>query len=265
MPVHAIPALRRFLVACLLAACELASAANPRSPVLLIASADGRSSATLQPSIANTIAYMQRSLDVAFDIRKYPWNRLLQNLNNGEGLALGLSKTQERLQTLHFSDPVYANYVWLVTRSDAVFPFRTLSDLKGKSLGVTRGSSYGEAFEREKNILFDVEEDEFALSARLNKLLNHRMDALLFQHRGARPEQVETLLNSWAAQHQLPLPPGVSFRVLPKPLLIDPIHFAIRADLDDGLIARINQAIAKGKRNGELLRALDAGTDAPVR
>jgi ABC-type amino acid transport substrate-binding protein len=215
-----------------------------------------------QPSVGNTVAYVQRELGYPFEVRRYPWNRLLQNLNNGEGLAFGLSKNQERLQTLHFSEPVYANYIWLVTRSDAVFPFAGVRDLRGKSLGVTRGTSYGDEFDRQKNLAFEIEEDSYALESRLNKLVNRRMDALLFQHRNPHPEQVEAMLNRRVAEEmpEVKLPPGVSFKVLPKPLLIDPIHFAIRADLDDGIIARINGVISKGKKNGDLTRALDQGS-----
>ncbi|MFZ6645554.1 substrate-binding periplasmic protein [Undibacterium sp. TJN25] len=230
--------------------------------VLLVASGnDARASAgsgAPQSAFRNTIQFVERGLDVGFEVRRYPWNRLIQNLNNGEGLAFGLSKNSSRMQTLHFSEPVYANYVWLITRSDASFPFSGMQDLKGKSLGMNRGSSFGDEFDRQKNLLFTVEEDAYGLQSRLNKLLNHRMDAIIYQNRNADPEQVEAMLNQRVTERmpEIKLPPGVRFIVLRKPLMTDNIHFAIRAQDDHGIIKKINAVIIKGKKNGELAKAL---------
>ncbi|WP_394782307.1 substrate-binding periplasmic protein [Undibacterium sp.] len=230
--------------------------------VLLVASgndvrASARSGAP-QSAFRNTIQFVERGLDVGFEVRRYPWNRLIQNLHNGEGLAFGLSKNSSRMQTLHFSEPVYSNYVWLITRSDATFPFSGMQDLRGKSLGINRGSSFGDEFDRQKNLLFTVEEDAYGLQSRLNKLLNNRMDAIIYQNRNADPEQVEAMLNQRVAEHmpEIKMPPGVRFRVLRKPLMTDNIHFAIRAQDDHGIINKINTVIIKGRKNGELAKAL---------
>ncbi|GGC95413.1 substrate-binding periplasmic protein [Undibacterium terreum] len=227
--------------------------------VLMVASMTDAVPGTLpQPAFRNTIEFVERGLDVGFEVRRYPWNRLLQNLNSGEGLAFGLSKNTARLQTLHFSDPVYVNYVWLVTRSDAVFPFSGMQDLKGKSLGINRGASFGDEFDRKKNILFTAEEDAYGLQSRLRKLLNNRMDAIIYQNRNADPEQVELMLNRRVMEDmpEIRMPPGVVFRVLRKPLMMDNIHFAIRARDDDGIIKKINAVIARGKKSGDLAKAL---------
>lgn len=228
--------------------------------VLMVASMTDAVPGTLpQPAFRNTIEFVERGLDVGFEVRRYPWNRLLQNLNSGEGLAFGLSKNTARLQTLHFSDPVYVNYVWLVTRSDAVFPFSGMQDLKGKSLGINRGASFGDEFDRKKNILFTAEEDAYGLQSRLRKLLNNRMDAIIYQNRNADPEQVELMLNRRVMEDmpEIRMPPGVVFRVLRKPLMTDNIHFAIRAQNDDGIIKKINAVIARGKKSGDLAKALN--------
>ena len=236
----------------------LAQAEKPDIVLMLASSDNAATGISPQPALRNTVEFVERGLDVGFEVRRYPWKRLLQNLNNGEGLAFGLSKNRERLQTLHFSEPVYVNYVWLVTRSDAVFPFSSMQDLKGKSLGVSRGSSFGDEFDRQKNILFTAEEDAYGLQNRLNKLLSNRMDAIVFQNRNGDPGQVEAMLNQRVAQQmpEIKMPPGITFRVLRKPLLTDSIHFAIRAQNDDGIIAKINTVILKGKKNGELMKAL---------
>ncbi|HTD06204.1 substrate-binding periplasmic protein [Undibacterium sp.] len=236
----------------------MARAEQPDLVLMVAASNDARQGSAPQPAFRNTIEFVERELGVGFEVRRYPWKRLIQNLNSGEGLAFGLSKNAVRLQTLHFSEPVYVNYVWLVTRSDAAFPFSAMPDLKGKSLGVSRGSSFGDEFDRQKNILFTAEEDAYGLQNRLNKLLSKRMDAIVYQNRNADPEQVEAMLNRLVAEQmpEIKLPPGVTFRVLRKPLMTDNIHFAIRAQDDDGIIKKINAVIARGKKTGELARAL---------
>jgi len=243
---------------CLLLPPCMACAEKPGIVLMVAASNDAGLGSSPQPAFRNTIEFVERGLDVGFELRRYPWNRLLHNLNKGEGLAFGLSKNAARLQTLHFSEPVYVNYVWLVTRSDAVFPFSDMQDLKGKSLGVSRGSSFGDEFDRQKNILFTAEEDAYGLPNRLKKLLNKRMDAIVYQNRNADPEQVEAMLNRLVAERmpEIQMPPGVAFRVLRKPLMTDNIHFAIRAQNDDGIIKKINAVIINGKKTGELAKAL---------
>ncbi|MFZ6646502.1 substrate-binding periplasmic protein [Undibacterium sp. TJN25] len=207
------------------------------------------------------LAYLERMLDVRFDVRMYPWGRLDLYARNGEGLVLGLSKNTERAGYLHFSDAAYANNLWLVTRSDTPFPFNSMQDLAGKKIGAVRGYSYGEEFDRGRNRVFQVEEDISSRSSRLKKLLSRRMDALLvYQLATDSAEEVESGINSFMASEvkDMLVPRSLSFRVLPRPMQTENVYFSIAAEKDRGIIASINDALAKGRKSGELARILKA-------
>ncbi|MFZ6655769.1 substrate-binding periplasmic protein [Undibacterium sp. TJN19] len=195
--------------------------------------------------------YIAREADVHFDVQRYPWKRIFMLAEGGEGMIFGLSKTAARQRIYHFSRPIYANYVWLVTRADARFAFKTLADLKGKSIGIVAGTSYGDRFDEQKDKLFRVETDTNSMVARFNKLINRRMDAMVIHDPGSDARSLEDRINRYVGR-QLAAEdkPPVSFSVLPYPLLVDDIHFAIRADKDDGLMNRIDAAIAKGRKLG---------------
>jgi polar amino acid transport system substrate-binding protein len=212
----------------------------------------------ISDEIQKILAYIEQDQNLHFEIRRYPWNRLLQNAAAGEGLVFGMSKTKARAAIFRFSQPVFSNYVWLVTRSDATFPFATIQDLKAKSVGVVRGSSYGDEFDAQRNILFHVEEDVSSNSARLNKLWNRRMDVMLFGDRHSQAGAVENYLNQMMqdAEGGAGVASGQKFAVLPKPLLVDDLHFAIILQNSEGLIEKIDAAIGKGKKTGEFSRIL---------
>lgn len=212
----------------------------------------------IREDIRQLLNYFERELRVRFEIRRYPWIRLLNNAKNGEGIVFGLSKNRERLATFRFSEAIYANYVWLVTRSDASFVFNSMQDLRGKTVGVVRGASYGDEFDSLRNVLFQVEEDVSSHGARLKKLLNKRMDVMVFGDRRSQPEDVEQLLarllHSESSHAETAIEQG--FKVFPKPLLIDDLHFAGISPQYDGWIQKLNLAILAGRKSGEINRLL---------
>ncbi|MFZ6760147.1 substrate-binding periplasmic protein [Undibacterium sp. Ji50W] len=212
----------------------------------------------IREEIRQVLNYFERELRVRFEIRRYPWIRLLNNARNGEGIVFGLSKNRERLATFHFSEAIYANYVWLVTRSDASFVFNNMQDLRGKTVGVVRGASYGDEFDSLRNVLFQVEEDVSSHGARLKKLLNKRMDVMVFGDRRSQPEQVEQLLIRLLRIETSQVETAIeqSFKVLPKPLLIDDLHFAAMSPQYDAWIQKLNLAILAGRKSGEINRLL---------
>ncbi|WP_188567019.1 substrate-binding periplasmic protein [Undibacterium terreum] len=233
----------------------------PKEVVLLIGEAldEKGSPRALAPARRALLSYLEQALNVKFEIRMYPWARVESNAANGEGIVLGLSKNVDRLARFHFSEAAYANNLWLVTRSDSRFSFNSIQDLKGKSIGAVRGFSYGPEFDLAKNKVFHVEEDISSRSSRLKKLLSKRMDALLvYQLSTDSAEEVEAGINAFMANEvkDMALPAKVSFSVLPKPLQVDFIYFCIAKNKDDGLIARINAALANGRKTGDLARAL---------
>lgn len=250
---------RTFLTACGLAAGMLAlgitaHAAAPQTVTLLLGDAldaQGRQK-PLKPWRRKLFDDLEQELNIAFDIKRYPWPRAERNARAGAGLIFGLPKNAERLRDLRYSDPAGSTTLWLVTRSDATFPFNTLDDLRGKTIGAVRGYTYGEDFERRRNKVFRVDDDIASRSARLQRLLLKRVDAvLLVQPSGDSAQEVETELRAFIAPFvkDMNLPPDLSVSLLPQPVQTDNgEHFAIAYGQDNGLIDRINAALARQRR-----------------
>ena len=215
----------------------------------------------IRDEIRQLLNYFEHQLHIKFEIRRYPWTRLLINAKAGEGIVFGLSKNRERLQTYQFSEAIYANYVWLVTRRDATFTYNSMLDLKGKTIGIVRGTSYGDEFDSQRNVLFQVEEDTSSHGARLKKLVNKRMDVMMFGDRRAQADEVEQLLlrilrkESSTADKTL----EQGFKVLPKPMLVDELHFAAVGSQYEEWIRKLNAAILTGRKTGEISRILISG------
>ena len=212
----------------------------------------------IRDEIRQLLNYFEYQLQIKFEIRRYPWTRLLANARTGEGIVFGLSKNRERLQTYQFSKAIYANYVWLVTRSDATFVYNNMLDLKGKTVGVIRGTSYGDEFDSQRNVLFQVEEDLGSHGARLKKLINKRMDVMIFGDRHGQADEVEQLLIRILRKELSTSDKSLeqAFKVLPKPMLVDELHFAAAGAQYGEWIRKLNAAILAGRKSGEISRIL---------
>lgn len=252
---------RRLLctTALLLASALALPARSAQQPVTLIVGEALDENGKVKPLRAwqqKLFDYLQQDLGVEFDVQMYPWARAERNARSGKGLIFGLPKTPERLREMRFSEPAMRNTLWLVTRSDATFPFESLADLKGKTIGAVRGYSYGEPFEQARNKLFRVEDDIASRAARLQRLLLKRVDAvLLYQPSWQNAAEVEAELRAYAAPlaRELALPYGVTLSVLPHPVQVENQQFfAIAKGKDDGLIDRINAALARQQRPASL-------------
>jgi len=217
----------------------------------------------LRPWQLKLFEYLETELDVKFQVRMYPWARAERNARSGGGLVFGLPKNPDRLRELHYSEAVASNTLWIVTRSDATFPFESLADLKGKTIGAVRGYGYGDEFEQSRNKLFRVEDDIPSRATRLQRLLLKRVDAvLLYQPSWQNSAEVEAELRTFAAPlaRELAMPPELTLSVLPRPVQVENQQFfAISKGKDDGLIDRINAAVARQQKPASLPKTRRAG------
>ncbi len=193
------------------------------------------------------LSALEKELDVQFQLQIYPWNRAVKLASDDGRLIFGMSLTPERESVFSFSEPVLFQNLWLVTRADHEFPFETLADLKGKVVGVVRGSRYGGEFDLQKNRLFKIDDDIDASSARLKKLLNQRIDALTYASPISDPKELEKLINELPLHESGETPKSSErrFSVLPVPLLQDGLRFAVLRGKDDALLQAINRSLRK--------------------
>lgn len=211
----------------------------------------------LPPETRGVLKFLESQLAIQFELKRQPWKRALDRAMAGEGLIFGVSKTEERLKVLNFSEALYEDQIWLVTRCDSMFPFRTLQDLKGKTIGVVRGASSGEEFDAQANKLFRVEDDTGATQGRFTKLLQRRMDALVYYKANTTPQRLADELN----RLYIPQKNQDAFCVLPQAITSTSIHIGLAKHLDQSLIQRMNQVIINGRKNGGLQKMIKLEQD----
>ena len=105
------------------------------------------------------IAEAYRRIGQPVTIAAMPWKRALDGADNNLNGIGGLYKTAGRLEKYDYSDKLLDETLLIYVRKGHPFPFQTIADLKGRSVGVIRGWSYGDAFDDARaGGLFTVEE-----------------------------------------------------------------------------------------------------------
>jgi polar amino acid transport system substrate-binding protein len=213
----------------------------------------------LSQTLTQLFAALENAANVKFNVRRYPWRRLLQNGERGEGLIFGIYKTPERSQTFAFSEPVYSDKIWLVTRCADRLIFNDLQDLKGKTIGFTQGSSAGEEFDKQVNVLFKAEYNTSNLASRFLKLHQNRMDAFLLYEPRTNIKEVQKELNQIHAKEidEYTKKKTDLFCILPKPVAAIDVYFAASLNSDKTTLNMIDKALIQIKKNGELNRIFE--------
>lgn len=199
----------------------------------------------LQAPIQHLIHFLELKAELKFEIHRYPWNRVLASARQGEGIVFGLSKTNERLREFQFSELLFSNYVWLIQRNEDRFVFNDWPDLEGKRLGILRGVSYGDEFEKYKNIVFLVDEDTGSLAARLKKLHYKRVDGLLWSYWHSDRNVAEVALSRQFSVFSYEFPSGVKFNLAKKYIQRDDLYFAAQAEKFDVQLDKLNRVLLK--------------------
>lgn len=210
----------------------------------------------LQSPVAHLLKYMEEALRRKINIKFYPWKRVLHNGENGEGIIFGIYKTKEREQIFTFSEPVYSDYVYLVTRCDDAFSFKTIADLKGKTIGMSPGASAGEEFDREVGVSIKPEFNSSSMAGQFSKLYQKRVDAFLYFEFSNDIEHMQKDINQrYAIQFdEYKEKKKDIFCVIPKPLVNQDNYFAISKKQDRSTLNEIDQVILNARRNGDLTR-----------
>jgi polar amino acid transport system substrate-binding protein len=150
----------------------LVDTANP--PFMFLTS-EGKASG-IYPAI---IAEAFERMGVPVKVSAVPWKRALATIAIGDAGVAGIYKTNERSEKYDFSDVLFVEKVQVIVLVGKTFPFSGIQSLQGKRLGVLRGWSYGDEFDKAKEEgLFTVEEVE-SDAQNLAKLKNDRLDAVL--------------------------------------------------------------------------------------
>lgn len=209
------------------------------------------------PSSPQTIKifnYFEREGGLKFDLVVIPWKRAQLEAAHGNGILYGFSKSAERLEQYHFSQPVITFHVWAISYGKGNTRYAELKDLKGKTVTSGLGLSHGEEYEKAKNNIFIVQEDFISYRERFRKLVKKQSDVVFIPfHQSDGREQVNRFVNhKMVPEFKDPELDGQSFEISINPLFNDTIHFASAKGQFDDVIYKIDKAIQKGMKNGEL-------------
>ena len=218
--------------------------------------ADRGQPAGLLPAV---LKRLERDTGDTYELRLVPWKRAYETALNGEGGLLGVSFTRERAEFFEFSKSIYDDDIQIVVLRDKRFPYKGLSDLKGKVLGGVQGASYGEEVDRAiANGLFKVDRDVGQIG-RLRKLLAGRLDAALVGNGRAGFDfiiQSDDVLRKSRDQ----------FVVLPQSLVRDPLHLAFPKRLEkSAALSRFDAALMRLQRSPEWKTLTTSAMGLPAR
>ena len=169
---------------------------------------------------------------------RLPARRVLALAEQGRALGFGLGPTPQRLGQLAFSQPVFFGQLMLISRRERPLSPRSVDELKGLRVCVTRDASYGAELDAALGPVLQPEYTAGDLATRLRMLQGGRCDATLLTHRNDHLQQVEQRLLASGFTPE-------TFHIAPQPLARDPVCIAVapqsplRPYLD-----RIDQALA---------------------
>ena len=210
----------------------------------------------LTKNVIQLFNYLEDTTKLKIEVRRYPWRRVLHNAENGEGFVFGIYKTAERLQVYNFSEPVYSDKIWLMTRCEDKLNYNGIHDLKGKTIGIVQGSSAGDEFDSQVNVLFKAEYNTSSLAGRFSKLYQKRMDAFLLYDPRTNLKEMQREFNQIYAVDldEYRKKKTDIFCILPKPINVIDAHFAMSLRGDKALLEKLDRALQQGRKSGELDR-----------
>ncbi|HYD58854.1 MAG TPA: transporter substrate-binding domain-containing protein [Noviherbaspirillum sp.] len=208
-----------------------------------------------QGILIEIMRYVQEQTGIQFNYSLYPWARAYKSALSGEAGIIGLSLTTERQAIFDYtSEPLFYDELVLVVKAGREFPFSTVNDLKGKTVGVCRGCSYGDVYEKAvKDRIFEPVQGD-SPNAQLAMLLLDRIDAVLIPVGRAG---LEESLRGKQSGFDL-LKQRDKFVILPQPFARDPNYLAFAKTMEKRkLLMQVDRALKKGHESGAIKRLVD--------
>lgn len=206
-------------------------AANPP----FMSSVDGKA-AGLYPAL---IASALRSAGVSAQLDARPWKRCIADIDAGTVAVGGIYKNEERLKKYDFSEQIFVEKMAVYFNKAHTLDFTGVDKLLGKRVGVVRGWSYGDDFDKAVKDGKITVEEVAADAQNFQKLAAGRIDAVL-----AIDEAGATLLKGGTI---------ANVEKSPKYLFENPTFLAInKAAKQSEALTKFNSVIADMKKSGLL-------------
>jgi polar amino acid transport system substrate-binding protein len=187
--------------------------------------------------------------DVEFQIGLKPFKRAQKEAIDGKNALMAIFYNDTRAKIFDYSEPVLTEDVVIVVKKGREFPFKSLDDLKDKTIGIFRGTSYGVEWEKAVTSgKFKTEEDSNN-TGRLKKILKERIDGGVFNPGAAAVKMF--------CDHDADLNIN-QFTVLKTPILTKNSYFAVAKKLNKkALITKFNNALNQIKKSGKYEKIIE--------
>lgn len=191
-----------------------------------------------KPLIEPLMALLARAAAIEWEIQAVPLARMLSMAERGEVLAFGIARTPERERNFVFSDAVLTSYGWLASRQSEDADIKSLDELRGTSVCVMRGATFGSEFDQASTGAFRKEVYGSSLDQGMAMLRAGRCRYLaLSSHRGPDPARLRAELRASSGEN-------LSLSALPPPLSARTVQFAAqREQAIAAVLPRLNAAI----------------------
>lgn len=181
------------------------------------------------------------NMQVPHEIQLLPWKSAYIMAERGDGGVIGLSVSEERKLMFDFSEPIFTEHIVLLVKKGREFPYERISDLQGKLIGATIGTSYGAAYDEAvaNGTLTIIGFND--TGSGLGMLQRERLDAILL----GSSVDIRRLAEKW---------PGLqpdAFTPLPVPFKSDSKYLGIAKSMKMGwLLERFNECLRNGHKSG---------------
>jgi polar amino acid transport system substrate-binding protein len=183
-----------------------------------------------------------RHAGINVDVVAVPWKRAIENLDANKGGAAGIYKNLERQKKYVFSEPIHIEQLMLYQRQSTFDNPTDIDDLRGQTVGVIRGWSYGDQIDdaRKRGV--------FSASEATGDEQNFQMLAL---------GRVDTVIAIGEAGDVWVKRLGLSDKVVRSktPIRENPTYIVFnRASSTISTVTMINRSIEELRENGTLQR-----------
>ena len=184
------------------------------------------------------IAAIFAKMGVSISTFAAPWTRVLAGADAGTNGVGGIYKNAAREAKYDYSAPIYEEEIAIYTQGTKAFDFKDIDSLSGKTIGVIRGWSYGDDFDKaraaQKFRVEEVEGDELNVT----KLGLGRLDAIV-----GIPLSVDAAIR----KNRL----GGKIAKLPEALSKNPTYLVFSKTADkEALLEQFDDALAKSRTDG---------------
>ncbi|WP_028863793.1 substrate-binding periplasmic protein [Psychromonas aquimarina] len=175
-------------------------------------------------------------MEVEYNVIILPFKRALLHTYEGKGIVIGIYKTEERALRLDYSDSLHDSKAVLFINKARPFSFLSMSDLKGKTIAVKLGWSYGAAFDQAKQrsefqtVHGDAQRNfRLVIEGRADAFVDDRLPGITTIKEMGIAGQIDTL---------------------PRPVNIGKLYIAVKKGTNSQLIQHFNYHLQQFKTDG---------------